>query len=577
MKVPSKHAFLAAGIALIAAALFAHSFDFGVSADSVSASWCSAGTVSAWVAQAAEGSQAHFSAETGYVNTVVHSPSSTISASGSASTEITFNIPECLVGAQYVTLTAQVCPASGGCETRSKSVLLNAVACSGSPAAACNSQNSNYNSYARNVQPGAIIAPSPVPLSQCGSTPCYNVLSTMVRGGSYYPAAYSASLERSASFRCLSRPCSGDQALAGEAIALQLWAKNKAAAGSFEVRAYSESPEVTVFPKSVSVDLSRGETQAIDFTARTSPSARPGSHIIVFRLFHNNVELASLAQAIEVTEGTAPSASGSARLVIPPAIVLSACQLPQQITAPAKLENDGGSQEFTVSAALRGQQVFSQPIFVNTREKKQFDVLIDARQLATGENTVQVSATSAGFEGSGVISILVLACGGPSAEERLDINGVFANESGNKIVVVASVSNEGSAALNNITGELLGLPEGWKQASETVSIAPRSERNLTIVVLATSSESVSPILAIKSSGKILSTRQLGAINKNSSGGLTGLFIAGVSDEALFATLIALMVIAAVFLFAAAQRNSQDTGTLKQRLTKARDPTTPVPG
>jgi len=534
----SKHAVIAAGVLLIVAAIFSSAFDLGLSADSVSATWCSNGAVDAWVSGATPGATAYFSVQTGYSTTSINNPSATVSTSGSAGSTISVSVPQCITGSQLVTVTAQVCEQNaGGCQTQTRKLIVSAQSCAGVQCA---------NTY--NTQETKIVYPTPNPTAYCGSAPCGQGQSTIVRQANYPSTLYSAVLERVAAQRCISAHCVRDQLKAGETIALQLFAHNAAAAGTFEVRADSANPSIVATPKSTSFDMARGERTALDFTVAARDGSVPGSYAITFSLWHSGVKLDEFTQWVEVVLGGA--SSESAKLVLPPGIVLNGCSIPMQVSIPATLYNPGSSQQFAVKAQLQGQTAYSQPIAVAGGASSQFQITFDSTRLSQGDNWLDVSASSSEFEGSGRLNLVVIACATP-AQEKLDIRNAFTSISGTRLEVVATVANTGTSQLGNVTGELVGLPSGWTQTSSTPSLAPGQVANLSIAVTSTSSEAAKPILLVKNNGKVLASRDLGTINAQSSN-LTGFLVLG--DATMVAIIIVLMVLAAAMLFAAANQN-----------------------
>ena len=533
--------FLAAVLVLLAAA-FSNAFELTLSADSVSSNWCSPASLNAWVSGAPEGTTAYFSVESGYSTAVVETPQASVGGSGGAATRIVLYVPQCFIGASDVTVTAQVCGAS--CESKRVGVRVNAFPC---PEVQC-----AYVISASSTSVVGTVSPSPNPQAMCGSVPCAEVISTIVREGDYAPTDYRASLERSVSLRCLSSYCSNDQVRAGESLAVQFKARNTGAAGSFEARASVDSSWISFSPKSVSFELSRGESTNLDFTVQAKPGTPSGVYSISVKIWHGGREIDSLTQWVEVIG----EAGGEAKLVIPPEIVLESCNPPEKIIVPASIESSGASQEFEVSASIRGERVFAQRVITEQRISRQFDLLVDYSKLQMGQNLLEVSASSREFYGSGAMRLVLLPCQPtplPTAlpPERSAFD--FAGQSGNKITIVATVANEGSDYLVGVNGELSGLPSAWNYSSALINVAPKSERNLTLIALATTPETVSPVLVIKSGDKIISVRQLGELNKQAS--LTG-FLVTVTSENLVGVFLVMAALAAGLLYLAAKNKEE---------------------
>lgn len=541
----SRNAVIAAGILLMAAAIFSSAFELGLSSDSVSASWCSNGQVEAWVFGATPGANAYFSVETDHSTASIPNPSTTVSSSGSAGAAISISVPQCTTGSQFVTVIAQVCKQGGACETQGRKLLVNAYACPGVVQCA--------NTYSTGQT--KILYPTPAPTAYCGSAPCSEVRSTVVREAYHLPTAYSAVLERVAAQKCISSYCVRDQLKPGETIALQLFARNLGAAGSFEVRADPIISSIVAAPKSVSFEMAAGERTAIDFLVTAREGSVAGSYALTFSLWHSGVKLDELTQWVEVVQGEA-SSRFPAKLVLPPGAVLNGCNLPPQVALSASLYNQGSNQQFLVNAQLRGQTVYSQSIAAGA---SQFQIVFDSSRLAQGDNWLEVNASSSEFEGSGRINVFVVACSAPS-QEKLDVKNVFSSQSGNIIEIVAAVANAGTLRLEKVIGELPGLPSGWTQSSGMLQLAPGQEANLTIAITTSSADAVKPTLVLKNEGRVLATRLLGEINPQNSGGLTGLLFLG--DATVTAIIAVLMLSAAALLIAASNQNEASLKNLK---------------
>lgn len=528
----------------------ASGFELSTSTDAVSASWCTQATASARVDGAPAGSVVYFSLESGYINAVVEKPQLLPDAFGGAETRIILSVPQCYLGAQDVMVTAQVC--TGFCETKTRKIRVDASSCLEVQCA-----------YVVNAGTTNVVSPSPQPTSLCGGVPCSEVVSSIVREREFKPTGYEAVLQRSTLPRCISYyGCGNDQVRQGEALAVQFKARNFGAAGSFEVAGIAQDAgALSVYPKSVSLELSRGESEWVDFTVLARPGALPGVYKVWYKVSHGGVELDSYTQFVEVVGERPAAPAGEAKLVVPPEIVLSTCTPVPSVSVPVSLETSGRTQEFDVSATLRGQTVFAQRVLAPERTVKNFELSVDYAKLAVGENLLQVSASSQEFAGSGAMRIVLLACATPSPVPSPRPAFDFSGFAGNKITIVTTVVNEGSELLPSVYGELTGLPALWNYSTAVINVPPKSEANLTIIVLATTQESASPTLVIKSGSRVLMIRPLGEINKQSS--LTGFLVTTVSEN-LAILLVVMAVLAAAFLYLAARNQDEQACRLSKR-------------
>jgi|GEM_PF-2601543 len=584
MTPTNKAAAWAAGLFLILFSFSASAFSMTASTDSLVASSCSSGVVAAMVWNAVPGSKVAFSAETGYAGVRVENPQAIVPSSGGAAANFIVSPPACLSGAYDIRIYAQVC--GNTCETQVRIVRVSSTPCATD---VCNNPSNSI--------PGMpAVATSTSPFDMCGDTPCYNVQSNAIRETNYLATSYSASLNRNTPARCLTQGCIGDQIMPGGRMLVSFNTANTGAAGSFTVSAWTDAPNALgVTPAIAALTLQRSESATTEFIVSVNSNAAPGLFHVYYSLSHAGVEVDTTTQFVQVI-GTGSCQScgqaqpqpntrgqGIARITYPSSVQADACNPPDKVAIPAMLYNEGRAQAFRINANVNGKQAYSNNVQVDANSQRNFEILLDYSTLSLGTNIVQISSDSPEFEGSGTATIAVVRNKAQTTVKPAQaLNG-----SGNKIALNTVVANNGDCWLSNVHGELSGLPQGWTYSSAVIEIPPKSEANLTIIVLANTAETVTPALTIKSGDKVVGTQAVGEINRPATTTgfsiLTGLFLGSGLSNYIFTGEVArwliplvfiMLLIAAIFLLAA-YRNNQAHLVLDSNATQVRTTTTTV--
>jgi hypothetical protein len=198
-----------------------------------------------------------------------------------------------------------------------------------------------------------------------------------------------------------------------------------------------------------------------------------------------------------------------------------------------------GAQDFTVTATVDGQSAYTNVITVDSTLSSQFPIQIPSGLLANGENIVNVTAASSELAGSGTFPIYLTPCSAPQVTVSTQ-----ASANGSSITVLATITNDGSQPVNNITGSLTGLPPDWSYTSGTVdSIYPNQNQTLTMYVNAGDSSQVQPTLILYSGNQVIYTGQLPLVGSSASG-FTGFFTLDTDS----ATVLFLLIILALAAF-----------------------------
>lgn len=489
---------------------------------------CTAGFATVYVTGAIPGSTADFGSSGGAFLTTISPSSVPVSPMGTASGVLSVSSPACFTGMLPVTVTANVC-GPAGCQSAASQVQVSVTPCPG-PSSNCASPSetaaqTSYGNY-----------PAP-----CSGSSC-TYASSFQQVGYFPPTNYAVGVSPTNQVQqCISGPCDFTQVGAGDSYTASYTIQNTGTGGSFAVSLIPQDSAVTlVSPSVASIDLAPGTKAAVSFTVYTSSTASAGTHKVEVTVTHNENLVGSANDWFEILPSQAQS---TLQLVLPSqGVVLDGCQLPAVVVVPATITvTQPGAQDFTVSATVDNQPAYTDIVTVSQSIASQFPLRIPSGLLVGGQNEVNVTAASGELAGSGTFPIFLQACTTPQVTLS-----ATANANGSLITVLALVSNVGSTDVDNVSGQLQGLPPSWSYTSDVVSaIAPGQSQTLALHVIAGDSSQVQPTLVALSGSRPIASTQLPLLGASSSG-FTGFFTLDTDS----ATILVFLIILALACFPA---------------------------
>jgi len=500
---------------------------------------------------------ASFTADLGDLNGYFGSPFVTIDRDGAKGTYFYVSAPDCMRGAQTVHVRSRVCDYAGVCKNYYTQLTVDVT-----PAKSCRVMvNASYEppQYYEPMPPSC--APCPECVSDCNSRSsggCCNesVTVSMDNGYVQYSTVTYSRFYDPTEFEVRVSGADGCKAMrAGEWARVPLTLKNYGAAGTFDLRLIGDKDKVNAVLSNNYASLVRNGLQEVFVDVQPS-RMQGGRYWTTLQMMKDGVVVAEKDVCVDVEDVK------EARVFMPSSVKASACDA---AVVKGTVQNTGTDSE-TFSLLTAGfASVTPSEVTLKPGEQAEFSVQLDTGKLESNAFALlkvgAFDAETGELRGEANASVFVESCaaaGGINASAQQEADFV-------KLVV--EIDNPQPKALENVTVEVLNLPQGWQVLSEGgFSVQPNAKRNATVWIRPSSGDEASPLVVVKSNGQIVATKELPKIRGN-AGGLTGMVTTALSQNAL---LIALLVFVALLVIVLSGRRKSVAASPTERQEKLAD-------
>ncbi|MFA4945959.1 MAG: hypothetical protein WC607_00240 [Candidatus Micrarchaeia archaeon] len=480
-----------------------------------------------------------FSADTGELNGVFDSPFGYLESGEAKGVYLTLTSPDCLHGAETVYVTAQLCTASGACSTESRRLVVEVT-----PSDDCTIWvNGSYS-------PQQYYYPSPAICGVPGECDEY---------GAIYDYAYEQT--PSLSFTRFYEPTEVEAVFYGDSACLSIasgeWGRaelslfNTGAAGTFELSLIGDTEEAGAVLGQDYVSLGRNQLQEVFIDFQPSRTRAGGRYWMTLQAIRDGVVATERDVCVDVPDTL------EARIVLPAGANVLACGSTEIKGTAANLGTRYDYYSFIVPSYA---SVTPSKVGVAPGEVAEFSIQIDASKVPSGTapvfmnvGVINADGAPVALRGEGVVALHVQPC-----SEAIEAS---ATQEDDYYKVVARVDNALPGPLENVSVEVINLPEGWSVLAESgFDVPANSQREVTLWVKPGDGEARGT-LVVKSNGVVVGSSEL-PVMKASSSGLTGYVTYALSQNAwfiAFLVLVALLVIVLSGRKGGGQKKLSDAG------------------
>ncbi len=495
-----------------------------------------------------------FSAEVGDLNGLFDAPFVVVEPGAAKGTYLQLTAPDCMRGAQTIYVNALACNAEGDdCNEYSTYLTVNV-----NPAFECGVfVNGSY-------EPPQYYEPTP---AYCCTTPdcaseqcvaesgyCCDYSATVYTGGSqkYSTITYSRFYDPTELDVSFHGDQSCAQAYTGDWVRSEITLVNRGAASTFDLRLIGDKEKLNAVLGSSYLSLSRNGAQDV-FVDFQPSRVQGGRYWVTLQVMTGGVVVGERDFCVDVVDRF------EARVLLPQSVEFDACS---NGLIHGEVQNMGtAADSYAIVAGVDYALVTPSEVYLEPGEKASFEISVDSAALPQGSSLIPVAAVNSRSEspivGEGAVTILKIPC---SQAGEVDVSS---SEEDGFFEVVVRVTNDFDVPLENVTVDLLNLPNDWEVIGETgVTIAPNSVMDLRLWVKPSTDEEANPVAVVKSNGEVIATKELPAI-RGGAGGLTGLVTYALSQNAL---LISLLVIASLLIIVMSGRKGDaNEGARQEKL------------
>jgi len=488
-----------------------------------------------------------FTADMGQLNGYFSSPFVTAEMDGAKGSYLYISAPDCFRGAQTVHVRSQVCDYDGDCQTYEKHLTVQVT-----PAKSCRVMvNASY-------LPPQYYAPMPQSCAPCGA--CVSGCNSLSSGGccnenvsvqmdngytQYSTITYSQFYDPTEYEVRVNGADSCQNILAGEWMRAPLSLMNYGAAGTFDLRLIGDKEKMNAILSNSYVSLVRNGISEVFIDVSPSRVQGGGRYWVTMQVLKNGVVTAEKDVCVDVEDVVQAAVS------MPSFVTASACE---DYSFTATVRNSGTSEQ--VFALLTGSFAAVSPSEVSLKPGESADVRvsISGQKLASGSYSL-LKVGAATVEGVvrvvGEANTTVFAEGCASAASGVDAS---ATEENDFFKVIVEVENPDSKPLQNVSVEIMNLPEGWSVLSESgFQVDANSKRNVTVWIKPSSAEEVSPLVVVKSDGRVVGTKEIPKLSAKAAG-LTGFVTLALSQNGW---IVAILVLVALLIIVLAGKRGGD--------------------
>ncbi|MFH1780061.1 MAG: hypothetical protein ABH803_02865 [Candidatus Micrarchaeota archaeon] len=320
---------------------------------------------------------------------------------------------------------------------------------------------------------------------------------------------------------------------AGSRASIKARVYNEGSATTLNYRLLGNQHELNAITSKEYSNLGRNEAETILIDVNPS-NVRDGTYSLTLQASTSNTVIGDSSICVKVKN------IRDAELEMPSLLKGNTCE---PIFFSATVQNKGSGYDsfevITPDFVSVNPNVFS----LGPSEFADLELMIDTSVLQEGKSSLPItlSEKTEGKTATGIATLEITNC-----NEKQASQASVSNITNNLFKYTVLIENTGSSDLTNVKIRIEGVPESWKQESDSITIPAGSSQSISLLLTKNSDEKAEPVLIVESNGKIIDTIPMQTIEANASG-LSGFFTA-LNQNSVFIGGLVLVAIIIVLAF-----------------------------